>query len=232
MRPNLRRLLAATLIAIGLASAASGQEDANVYVVTYLEAVPTASAQVEELLKTYVSSARRTGGNLEFTALQRIGRRNHFAVLETWADAAALERYSRSADAERFRTSSMPLLYSPPDRRVHTGLVVEPQRDAGPDAVYVLTHIDVFPPAVAQVVEYLRTMAQASRAEAANARFDALVTDRKNHMTVVEVWQSADAQEAHVGRTHNIDFRTNLSAVQGALYDERLYRAIASDGGR
>lgn len=232
MQSRLRRLLIATMLAVGFGSAAPGQEDANVYVVTYLEAVPAASAQVEALLKAYASSARRADGNLEFTALERIGRHNHFALLETWADAAALERYSRSADAERFQTSSMPLLYSPPDRRVHANLVVGPQHDVGPEAVYVLTHIDVFPPSVTQVVEHLRTMAQTSRAEPANARFDALVTNLKNHMTVVEIWQSANAQEAHVGRTHNIDFRANLSAVQGALYDERLYRAIAADSGR
>jgi quinol monooxygenase YgiN len=72
----------------------------------------------------------------------------------------------------------------------------------------------------------LRVLAEASRSEPANLRFDVLVTERRNHMTIVELWRDADAQAAHLGEPHNRRFRTDLLPARGALYDERLYRGL------
>ena len=225
MRSGLTLLIAAAL-ALGLVGSSSGQEGGAVFVVTFIEAVPSAAAQTRDLLAAYAKSSRREAGNAELEALQRVGRQNHFALVEEWASAEALEQHAHSVDTGRFTADLRPLLYSPPDRRVHSGLVTGPRREAGVEAVYVLTHIDVFPQSVPQVIESLQALATASRAEAGNRRFDALVTERKNHMTVIEVWQTAAAQDAHLGAAHNRSFRENLAAVQGALYDERLYRPV------
>lgn len=195
-------------------------------VVTYLEALPSATPQAIALLTAYAEASRRAAGNLEFRALRRIGRPNHFAILEAWTDAAALDRHARAAEAERFAASLAPLLYSPPDRRVHSDLLTGPHREIGPRAIYVLTHVDVIPPNVDPVVDSLRKLADASRAEAGNGRFDVLVTERRNHMTVIEVWENADAQAAHSGEPHNRAFRADLAPALGALYDERLYRGL------
>lgn len=226
MRSKLYLTLLAMTSAIGLTELSSAQVEERIYVVTYIEVVPPQTASALELLGAYAKQGHDAKGNLQFRALQRIGRPNHFALLEAWTNAAALEAHSRSEDAERFRTSLAPLLYSPPDRREQRGLVVGMSRDPGPGAVYVLTHVDVGPPSVEQVVEYLRTLAAASRAEPDNLRFDVLVTDRKNHMTVVEAWRSAAAQEAHSGEPHNRTFRADIASALGALYDERLYRGL------
>jgi quinol monooxygenase YgiN len=227
LRSKLRRLLIAIALTTGLASASSAQENATLYVVTYIEAVPSAAAEVAEILTAYAEASRSAAGNLEFEALQRIGRPNHFAMIEAWTDAAALERHGQSASAERFDADLTSLLYSPPDRRLERSLVKAPQAgDAGPDAVYVLTHVDVIPPSLEPVVEDLRVLAEASRSEPANLRFDVLVTERRNHMTIVELWRDADAQAAHLGESHNRRFRTDLLPAQGALYDERLYRGL------
>jgi quinol monooxygenase YgiN len=220
------RLLIAGVVALGVVGSVLGQEGGAVFVVTYIEAAPSAMAQTQELLAAYSKSSRSDAGNVQFEALQRAGRQNHFALVEEWSNAAALERHAGSAETERFTSALTPLLYSPPDRRVHSGLVTGPRRESGTEALYVLTHIDVFPPSVAQVVESLQALARASRAEAGNLRFDALVTERKNHMTLIEAWQSTDAEAAHLGSVHNRSFRASLAAVQGALYDERLYRPI------
>jgi quinol monooxygenase YgiN len=75
-------------------------------------------------------------------------------------------------------------------------------------------------------VEYLRTLAAASRRERGNVRLDVLVSERKNHMTVVEVWRSAAALESHLSEPHTQAFRTSMAPLHGALYDERVYRAL------
>jgi quinol monooxygenase YgiN len=161
LRSKLRRLLIAIALAVGLSGASAAQDDATLYVVTYIEALPSATAEVAETLTAYADASRRAAGNLEFEAMQRIGRPNHFAIFEAWADAPALEQHVQSATAERFDTDMAPLLYSPPDRRVEQGLISGPQAgNAGSDAVYVLTHVDVIPPSLEPVVADLRAVSK------------------------------------------------------------------------
>jgi quinol monooxygenase YgiN len=50
--------------------------------------------------------------------------------------------------------------------------------------------------------------------------------DRANHFTVVEEWTSKKAHDAHVEAAHTRAFREGLSAMLGALYDERLYNKL------
>lgn len=229
MQRTLHWLLTAAMLGAGAAPQVSAQpsgRESAVTLVTYVEALPSATSQAVELLTAYAEAGHRADGNLEFRALQRIGRPNHFVFLEAWADASALERHAGSPDAERFAAQLAPLLYSPPDRRIHSRLLTGPRREIGAGAVYVLTHVDVIPTGVGPVVDSLRTLADASRAEAGNLRFDVLVTARRNHMTVIEVWQNADAQVAHLSAPHSRDFRAGLAGALGALYDERLYREL------
>lgn len=226
MQSSLPLMLFAAMLAIGLPHAGAAQQNDVVYVVTYIEALPSAAPQVRELLAAFTQESRRAEGNLEFQALQRIGRPNHFAILEAWSDTAARAARSRSTGVTRFEASLTPLLYSPPDQRIHRGLLTGARADPGPDAVYVLTHVDVIPTNLGQAVEALQALTEASRSEAANSSFDVLVTDRRNHMTIVEAWESADAQEAHSGSPHNRAFRATLAPLLGALYDDRLYRRL------
>lgn len=216
------RGLLAALLMLGFAGVSMSQDGGPVYVVTYIEAQPGAS----ELLKELQRSSREAMGNLEFEALERIGRPNHYAIVEIWTDAAALEAHATSAEVERFDSRLAPLLISPPDRRIEQALLTGPQRDAGPAAVYVLVHVDVIPPNLSEGVDLLKVLAEAGRGEPGNLRFDVLVTERRNHMTILETWQSAEAEQAHELAPGTRAFRQNLSGLLGALYDERLYRKL------
>jgi quinol monooxygenase YgiN len=235
MQSNACLLLITAMLAGAHPRPVAAQQSDRVYVVTYIEAVPSAAAQVLELLTAYAEKSRRAEGNLQFQPLRRIGRPNHFAILEAWTDAAALESHSRSPDAERFSASLAPLLDSPPDRRTQQDLLTGAPGGTGAQsasgapgrgAVYVLTHVDVLPSSLEQALGYLRTLAEAGRAKPANLRFDVLVTQRRNHMTIVEVWADTDAQEAHLADSDYRAFRKDLAPMLGALYDERLYRGL------
>ena len=73
----------------------------------------------------------------------------------------------------------------------------------------------------------LRRLAEASRAEQGCLRFDVLQhAMRANHFTVVEVWQTQDALDAHAATAHARQYRDELQPVSGSPLDERVYKAI------
>ncbi len=124
-----------------------------------------------------------------------------------------------------------PLFASPFDTRTNYGLdVTGPAIGAEPgadNAVYVLTHVDVFPAGKDQTIELLKALGAASRQEAGHLRFEVWQQEgRLNHLPVFETWRDAQAQGAHAGAPHTREFRAKLVPLQGALYDERLYTAV------
>ena len=60
-----------------------------------------------------------------------------------------------------------------------------------------------------------------------NLRFEVVQqVNRPNHFTVVEIWKDAKAVETHSMAAPTREFRDKLATMTGALYDERMYRAI------
>ena len=73
----------------------------------------------------------------------------------------------------------------------------------------------------------LKDLAEASRKEAGNVRFDVVQhTMRANHFTVVEVWRDQKALDAHVAAPHTRQYRDTLQPMTGSPLDERVYKAI------
>ena len=66
-----------------------------------------------------------------------------------------------------------------------------------------------------------------SRKGDGNLRFEVVQqTSRPNHFTVVEVWKDHKAYDARGAASPQKTFRDKLGPMLGALYDERIYRAI------
>ena len=200
-----------------------------IYIVTYFEVGPPAASQTVGLLRQFAAATRKADGNTSFVALQEIGRPSRFAMVEVWRDKAALDGHAAAVGG--LRDKLQPLFTSPLDIRTNSGLAVAgPPVGAEPGAestVYVLTHVDVFPAGKDQTIEMLKQLAEASRKEGGNLRFDVLQQEgRANHLPLVEVWRDAAAQRSHAMAEHTRAFRAKLVPLQGALYDERLYTAI------
>jgi quinol monooxygenase YgiN len=89
--------------------------------------------------------------------------------------------------------------------------------------------MDVTGAGAPKVREMLRVLAETARKETGNLRFDALQGVRLNHFTVVELWSDERAREAHLTGPATRNFRERLYqfAVDGAPYDERLYRLLS-----
>jgi quinol monooxygenase YgiN len=198
-----------------------------VYTVTYIEVAASAAAQAAALARQFAAAGREAPGNVSFEAFAEIGRASRLAMLETWQDQrTAAARAKMPADG--FRDPLQAILASPFAVRAFDGLsVAGATARGGRQAVWVLTHVDVFPAGKDQAVELVGALAKAGRMDDGNLRFDVLQqSGRPNHFTVVEGWRDGKAFAASVMAAHRREFRQRLTPLEGALYDERLYRAL------
>jgi len=97
----------------------------------------------------------------------------------------------------------------------------------GGKSVYVVTHVDVTPNFTADATKALREFAAESKKDPGVVRFEVLQQDsRANHYTVVEVWQTRQAFEAHSVSEHSKRFREKLQPMLGSPFDERLHEIL------
>lgn len=201
-----------------------------VYLISFFEVGAAAADKTAPVLGQFAAESRKAQGNAGVLALRETGRPGRFALVEVWHDKAAADAHAAALAA--FADKLKPDLASPFDTRANGGLDVAgppigAEPNAGADAVYVLTHVDVFPAGKDQAIEMLKQLAADSRKEPGNLRFDVLQQEgRANHLPLLEAWRDAAAHDAHVIAEHTRAYRAKLVKLQGALYDERLYRAL------
>jgi quinol monooxygenase YgiN len=214
-----------------LAAAATAQaqaQDSSVYVVTYVDVMPSSVAAGAALLKQYRDASRKEDGGARVEVLQEIGRPNRFAVVEVWKDKAARDAHVAAASTAQFRDKLKPIANAPYDERVNSGLYVGSAQGAtAPGAVYAVTHVDVVPTSKDACMALLKDMHADTPKDAGNVRYDVLQqASRPNHFTVVETWADRKALDGHATAEHTRAFRDKLSPMAGALYDERFYEAL------
>lgn len=198
------------------------------YLVTYFEVAPAAAPQGAAAARHYAEASRKENGNGEFEVFEEVTRPSRFAVLESWRDKNAADAHNAGATATAFRGKLQPVLIGGFGVRPHGGLAVAPSEARVPrEALYVLTHVDVFPNFKDQAIELVKGQAEAARKDGGNLRYDVLQWDgHANHFTLVEVWRDRKAFDASVTTPQNKEFRDKLTPLEGALYDERLYQAV------
>ena len=93
--------------------------------------------------------------------------------------------------------------------------------------LYVVTYIDVFPNFAAETAKQLQQFAEDNRKDAGFVRFEVLRdVERTNHFTIIEVWQSRQAYDAHLTQAHTKTFREKIQPGLGSPFDERLYNML------
>ena len=202
--------------------------EGNIYSVIYVEVMPTSLADGVGALKRYREATRKEDGNLRCEVASRIGQPHQLVILAVWKDQKAFEAHRGSANAAQLREKVTAIRNAPIDERVHVGISVGPLRP-GPtgDAVYVATHVDVIPPRKDDGLAAVKQLGDVSRTSADNVRFEVVQqTNRANHFTVVEIWKNAKAVETHSMAEATRQFRDKLGPMSGALYDERMFKAV------
>jgi quinol monooxygenase YgiN len=223
-------ILALCALGLALARPAAAQEvpSGPVYIVTHFEVLPSAVAQSIATTREYAQASLRADGNAGFEVFQEIARPNRLVTLEVWRDRKAAEAHAAAPVAAAFRDKLRPSMLSGFGARPHSGLsIAPPKAQAAGEAVVVVTHFDVFPAGRDKAAELTQAQAEASRKAAGNIRYDVLRWDgRTNHFTLVEAWRTRAAFDANMIAPHSRDFRRNATPLEGALYDERLFRAV------
>jgi quinol monooxygenase YgiN len=202
--------------------------EGNIYSVTYVEVMPTSKMEAATVLRRYREAASKEGGNLRCEVVQRIDQPHQFAILEIWKDQATFEAHRKSASSTDTREKIAAIRNAPTDERVHTALSIGPiDATSARGGIYVATHVDVIPPRKDDGVAALKRLGEDSRRGDGNLRFEVVQqASRPNHFTVVEIWKDAKAVETHSMAAPTREFRDKLATMTGALYDERMYRAL------
>jgi quinol monooxygenase YgiN len=227
VRPFLPPAIGVFIATAALVPWAHAQSNA-VYLVTYVEVMPDAVAPGVALLKQYRDASAKEDGSLRADALAEIERPNRFVVVEAWRDKAALDAHGQSGATSTFRDKLKPIADAPYDERITNALYVaqgKNQRQSG--AIYVVTHVDVIPAGKDDCMAALKAMSVDTAADPGNISYEALQqANRGNHFTVVEAWTNHKALDGHAMAAHTRAFRDKLKPIAGALYDERVYKAL------
>jgi quinol monooxygenase YgiN len=223
-----KRAIALLWVVFLTSSAIAGQgPDTNLYAVSYVDVMPTSTGPAVAALKLYRDASRKDDGFVRFELFEQIGRPGHFAILETWRDQKALDAHGVAADAKQLLSTLQPIRSSGYDQRFYKTVTVGPVSASGGQTIYVITHVDTVPSPQNDPPGLLKRLAEASRSEKGNVRFDVMQhTMRANHFTIVEGWQSQGALDAHAAAPHTKQYRDTLQPMAGGPLDERLYKAV------
>ena len=219
------RLVALAGLAIAVLSSPTAQaQHATFYTATYVEVGPILASTGASALRSYRDAATKDAVRIE--VFQRIDRLNQFVVLGAWTDQKAFETHAGSDNSKKLNEKLNTMLAAPIDTRQHEGLSVSPQK-LGKDPLFSVTHVDVIPSEKENGANALEQLADSSRRHSGNLQFDVWrQASRPNHFTVVEAWANRGAFDVHQMQKDTREFRSKLGPMSGALYDERLYKAL------
>ena len=206
---------------------AQAPPDGAAYTVAYVDILPASRAAAIAAVKQYRDASRQDEGFQKIELFEQAARPAHFCIIETWAGSKAVDAHAASPKAKAFRTKIDSMRLSDYDQRPYKTLTLGPPRNAATSrSVVVITHVDIGGQGT-NAADLLRKLAEASRKEEGNLRFDVLQhAMRANHFTVIEEWQSAKAADAHAAAAHTKDYRNSLAPIAGSPLDERLYKLV------
>jgi quinol monooxygenase YgiN len=213
----------ALLISTALFGAQAPLDTAS-YAVAYVDVMPAATKSAAAAFKQYRDASRKDEGFVRLEFFQQVGRPGHFAVIETWANPKAFEAHAAATHTKEWRSKIDAIRLSDYDQRPYKTITTGPAPSAPNEkAVYVVTHVDIGGQGT-NAPELLKRLADASRKDEGNLRFDVLQhAMRANHFTVIEVWRNRQALDAHAAATHTRQYRDGVGPIAGSPLDERIY---------
>src|SRR5262245_18143572 len=210
------------------AAVAPAQTGNAVYIATYVDVQSSAVDKGISLIKQYREQSRAESGSSAVDVVQEIARPNRFVIIEVWKDQSAFDAHEHADSTTRFRTGLSAIHNSPFDQRVHRPFAIDSRTvAAGREMVSVVTHVDVPPQRTNETEMLLRTLADESRHDDRNVRYEVFQqAASRNHFTVFAVWKDAKAFNSYETKPHTRQFRAALAPMLGAPYDERLYKQL------
>jgi quinol monooxygenase YgiN len=205
----------------GTATAGAGP---GFFAVSYVEVSPPSRREALAAFREARDASRKQDGHVGFELFEQVGRAGHFAVIEAWRDQSAFDT-SRSSVGQRLLDALQSIRVSGFDQRPYKPITVGFSSAVANGAVSVVTHVDVAPNP--RVSDMLKRLAETSRRDSGNVRFDVFQhTMRANHFTVVETWRNQKALDDHAAAAHTKRYRDELQPLTGSPLDERVYKQL------
>jgi quinol monooxygenase YgiN len=205
-------------------AAAQAPDDTRFYSVSYIDVNPLSRSTALTSLRRCRDVSHKHSDHIRTEIFEQADRPGRFVLIETWKSPAA---FDANSDVRKELTNAIqPIRLSDWDVRPYKTLSVPPTpAEADDDDIIVITHVDVSPDP--KVAPLLVTLAEASRREEGNLRFDVFLhTMRANHFEVIETWKNRKALDAHSAAAHTKKYRDDLQQFLGSPLDERLFRSI------
>lgn len=229
---NLSRLFACAALAAVMMGPAVAQNqqipviDGPTYVMTYVEVVPSATANALAILREYRDAARREPGAMFVDIMQEDGQPYNFVVSEVWQNRGAVATHVAAQAIKTMMDKVKPIALGPTDTRVHQAHSVTPPKAAGANDVIVISHCDVAGGNTQNLINAFAPLSEASRKDAGMVRYEILdeVPLHANHFRLYEEWASMAAFEAHNRSAHSQTYRQTILPWLGTPYDQRIYR--------
>jgi quinol monooxygenase YgiN len=206
---------------------AQAPTDTTFYSVAYVDVMPASKAAAVAAFKQYREGSRKDDGFVRFEFFEQVGRPGHLSIIETWANSKAFDAHTAAAHTKEWRSKLDSIRLSDFDQRPYKTLSLStPGPGAANDrATFVITHVDIGGQGT-NAADLLKRLADASRKEEGNVRFDVLQhTMRANHFTVIEAWQNQKALDTHAAAKHTREYRDGLNPIAGSPLDERIYKS-------
>ena len=100
-----------------------------------------------------------------------------------------------------------------------------PQQTNG--AYFIVTYFETAPASRTQAAAFVKQLAEDSRKDAGNLRFEALQRiGGWGHFAILETWKDKAAADAHAALAHTKQTRDSLQPLLTAPYDERVQSAL------
>ena len=111
MRPFAHLMLAMSLASLAAMPTARAQvdNDPTVYMISYIEVMPSATKQTAGLLKALLDASRKEPSALRFEVLQRTAPSSQFGVIEVWKDQKSDDAHEVSAANKAYRARLSPV---------------------------------------------------------------------------------------------------------------------------
>jgi quinol monooxygenase YgiN len=199
--------------------------DTTFYSVAYIGVKPSGRGTALQALKLYKDALRINTASLRTEVFEQVDRPGHLLLVETWQSQAAFDT-GTPALRKRLNDAMEPIRLSDWDQRPYKTLsVASGAAEPSGRSVFVISHVDVAPDP--KIAGMLKDLAEKSRLEEGNVRFDVLAhTMRSNHFEVIETWQNQKALDNHAAAAHTRKYRDDLQPALGSPLDERIYKAI------
>src|SRR4051812_20036948 len=207
------RQLLAILMGTMILGAQAPTAPADIYSVAYFDVLPASKAAAITAFKQYRETSRKDEGFVRFEFFEQAGRQGHFSLIETWANQKAFDAHAAAGHVKQWRSALDAIRLTDYDQRPYKPIGVGPASASAANdrSFFVITHVDIGGQGT-NASDLLKRLAEPSRKEAGNLRFDILQhAVRANHFTVIEAWQSQKALDAHAATAHTKQYRDGLA---------------------